>query len=368
MMTRDEIVAWLREEDASRLQLLWRQADEVRRQNVGDAVHLRGLIEFSNHCVRRCAYCGIRGESRDLQRYRMDADEIMACARQAVSFGYGTIVLQSGEDDGITTEWMADLIRRVKSETPLAITLSLGERPDEDLAAWREASADRYLLRFETSDRELYERIHPPRLNQRSDRMAILRRLKELGYETGSGVMVGIPGQTFDMLATDIEIFQALDLDMVGLGPYIAHPATPLAQSNEDLRAPSGEQVPNTEAMTYKVLALTRLVRPLANIPSTTALATVNPEEGRELGLTRGANVVMPNLTPQRYRALYSIYPAKASSNESPEATEALVRGRILSMGRRISTGRGDSPNYMASVAKGRRASMGARPAGCGKA
>ena len=345
-LTHDDIARWLRECDETRLETLWRQADEVRREAVGDEVHLRGLIEFSNHCVRRCAYCGLRVGNQALSRYRMSEAEIMDCAQEAVTFGYGTVVLQSGEDYGIETNWMARVIERIKAETPLAVTLSLGERPDADLACWRRAGADRYLLRVETSDRPLYERIHPPHQGRRSDRVAILRRLRELSYETGSGVMIGIPGQTFDILASDLELFSGLDLDMIGVGPYIAHPGTPLGQQEEQLRAPAGEQTPNTELMTYKVLALARLVQPMSNIPSTTALATLNREQGRELGLIRGANVVMPNVTPKQYRALYEIYPSKVCIDETAAACHMCIKGRILSLGRTISKGRGDSINY----------------------
>jgi len=352
-MTFHEILEWLRETRKWRLEELWRCADRVRQEYVGDAVHLRGLVEISNYCVRRCTYCGINATRHDLPRYRMTAEEILACARQAVAFDYGTIVLQSGEDYGITTDWIADLIRSIKSETNLAVTLSLGERPEEDLRAWRNAGADRYLLRFETSNRGLYERIHPPLPGRRSDRFALLRRLAELGYEVGSGVMVGIPGQTYADLARDIEAFAALDLDMIGIGPFIPHPATPLGQAEHTVGAPA-DQVPNTEEMTCKVIALARLVCPWANIPSTTALATINPGSGREAGLRRGANVVMPNLTPPPYRAMYEIYPVKVCAFESPDVFDAVLKQRILALGRHIGTGRGDARKRRESLAEKR--------------
>jgi len=347
-ITRSDMIRGLREQDEKSLQELYRRADTVRRTSVGDEVHLRGLIEISNHCVRQCAYCGIRLGNRRLQRYRMDAGEIMGCVRQAVAFGYGTVVLQSGEDYGIETAWFAEIIRRIKGETPLAVTLSLGERPDEDLAAWRQAGADRYLLRLETSDQQLYDKIHPPRSSppergKRSDRVAILLTLRELGYEVGSGVMIGIPGQTYESLADDIDLFRQLDLDMIGVGPYLPHPATPLVAESKAFPAAEGDQVPSTETMTYKVLSLSRLACPLANIPSTTALATVNVNEGRELGLMRGANVVMPNLTPAGYRVLYEIYPGKACIHETADRCHACIVQRILSIGRKIGTGQGGS-------------------------
>ena len=340
-MTHGEILDWLQEQDERRLETLWRRADGVRRESVGDAVHLRGLLEVSNHCVRRCAYCGLNADNPRPSRYRLTAEQTIECARQAADFGYGTVVIQGGEDYGISQDWMAGVIRRIKRETPLAVTLSLGERPGGDLAAWRDAGADRYLLRFETSDRTLYRHIHPPLDGRPSDRIRILRQLAELGYEVGSGVMVGIPGQTCSSLARDIELFRELELDMIGLGPYLPHPGTPLGRQTADAVA---GQVPNTELMTCKVLALTRITCPLANIPSTTALATVNTDSGRELGLARGANVVMPNVTPPQYRALYEIYPSKAGTGETARQTREQAVLRIAGIGRTVGTGRGDSP------------------------
>ena len=345
-MQLSEITAWLREPDEARLADLWQRADQTRQQAVGGQVHLRGLVELSNHCVRLCGYCGLRAENGKLARYRMSQDEVMACAHQAVAFGYGTVVLQSGEDPGIEAPWMTNLVRRIKAETPLAVTLSLGERDVEELSAWREAGADRYLLRFETSNRGLYERIHPPRPGRRSDRIAMLHVLRHLGYEVGSGVMIGIPGQTYGDLARDIETFRILDLDMIGVGPYLEHPDTPLAKAGYRPLAPDGQQLPATELMTYKVIALARLVCPRANIPSTTALATLNLQTGRELGLVRGANVIMPNLTPPQYRIHYEIYPNKACIRETAGSCHRCTEARIRSIGRTVGSGRGDSPNY----------------------
>jgi len=343
-----EILSWLRETNEARLEELWRRADLVRQQSVGGEVHLRGLIEISNHCIRLCGYCGLRFDNRELSRYRMTADEIMACVREGVGLGYGTVVLQAGEDPGIRAAWMADVVRRIKAESPLAVTLSLGEREPDELALWREAGADRYLLRFETSNRALFEQIHPPRPGRGSDRVALLGVLRELGYEVGSGVMIGIPGQTYNDLAGDLELFRELDLDMIGVGPFLMHPATPLADPQRQPAAPPGEQTPASELMTYKVIALARLLCPRANIPSTTALATVNRRNGRELGLVRGANIVMPNLTPPKYRIHYEIYPNKACMQESAGACHQCMELRIESIGRTRGSGRGDSPNYVA--------------------
>lgn len=339
-LTIDEIECWLRQTDPDRIEDLWRQADSIRRQFVGDAVHLRGLIEISNHCVRGCRYCGLNAANDSLVRYRMTADEIFACARQAVDFGYGTVVLQAGEDPGIETEWLADLVEHIKRQTPLAVTLSLGERSIEDLRCWRKAGADRYLLRFETSDARLYGLIHPSPPG-RPNRVELLGELRHLGYEIGSGVMVGIPGQNIRSLAEDIALFSRLDLDMIGIGPFIPNPHTPLGSGELAPPIDPAEQVPNTDLLTCKAVALARLVCPQANIPSTTALATINPDSGRELGLTRGANVVMPNLTPLCYRTLYEIYPGKACLNETADGCNGCLRARMESIGRTIGLGPG---------------------------
>jgi biotin synthase len=363
-----EILAWLAEGDAEAIRALFAAADEVRATRVGPEVHLRALVEISNHCVRQCAYCGIRAGRAGLERYRMDAAEILDCARQAAAMNYGTIVLQAGEDPDITGPWMAGLVRQIKRETPLAVTLSLGERGAAELAAWRQAGADRYLLRFETSDLPLFRRIHPPapehgqeglaacRLSLREssaecrlslhesgaafaepkatmppDRLALLKQLRGLGYEIGSGIMIGIPGQSLASIAADVLLFRELDLDMIGVGPFIPHPATPLGV----------EPVAADECLVLKVIALARLACPEANIPSTTALATIDPRNGRELGLQCGANVVMPNLTPPAYRALYEIYPNKACVSETGEACSRCLAGRISALGRTIGRGPG---------------------------
>ncbi|OGP60767.1 MAG: [FeFe] hydrogenase H-cluster radical SAM maturase HydE [Deltaproteobacteria bacterium RBG_13_61_14] len=340
-MNRRTILKWLKEDDETRLAELWQEADAVRQKTVGDAVHLRGLIEIGNGCDRNCAYCGIRSGNRNLTRYRMSEAEILICARQAVAYGYGTVVLQSGEDLGMSREWIAKIIRSIKAATALAVTLSLSERSEADLQAWREAGADRYLLKFETSDRALYDRIHPPVRGQRSDRFAILKKLRELGYEVGSGVMVGIPGQTYASLARDLELFQELDLDMIGVGPFLPHPAAPLGRNPKKFLAPASRQAPNSEEMTCKVVALARLLCPETNLPSTTALATLSPERGREMGLLCGANVVMPDLTPLEYRALYEIYPGKGGTGESTEAFHRRLWDQIEALGRTVGLGPG---------------------------
>ena len=342
-LSKQEIIDWLKEEDQSQLTQLWRMADSVRKRYVGGDVHLRGLIEVSNYCARQCTYCGLRLDRKNLQRYRMTREEIIECAHEAVSFGYGTVVLQAGEDYGIKADWLGDIIREIKAATPLAVTLSMGERPLDELRQWRRDGADRYLLRFETSDPELYDSIHPPLAKDQLTRMEILVKLRELGYEIGSGVMIGLPDQSFDILANDIMLFEHLNLDMIGVGPYIPNDDTPLASVETAL--PPGQQVPNSELMVYKVIALTRLVCPEANIPSTTALASLNKGTGRENGLNRGANIVMPNVTPQKYRELYEIYPAKVCIDEAAADCRYCIQGRIRNIDRGIGAGPGSRQN-----------------------
>jgi len=341
---------WLRETNPARLQELYDAADRARREHVGDDVHLRGLVEISNHCRRRCAYCGVNAD-RHLKRYRLTDDEILECARRAIALDYGTLVLQSGEDPGRSPEDVARLIRRIKQETPLAVTLSLGEWPADVYALWRDAGADRYLLRFETSNPDLYARIHPPIASDEGagdrggswpHRRDALTALHRLGFEVGSGVMVGIPGQGYDDLARDLLLFRELDLDMIGIGPYLPHPDTPMGRHPERFPPlPSGEQVPNNEATTVAAVALARLLCPDANIPATTAVAVSGGEEARVHALRAGANIVMPNLTPPECRALYEIYPGKAVGIETAEAVTERLSAALARIGRRIGSGPG---------------------------
>ena len=369
LLSPPEILEWLREDDPKRLETLWAQADALRHRHIGDAVHLRGLIELSNRCRRNCLYCGIRVGNAGLGRYRMSRQEILEATRQAVRFGYGSIVMQAGEDALLDAEEIADLVRVIKRTMPLAVTLSLGERTEDEWRLWRNAGADRYLLRFESSSRRLFEAIHPPTRDpnapQAPNRIVLLQRLREIGYEIGSGIMSGIPGQTWDDLAADIALFADLDLDMIGCGPFLPHPGTPLGIAfppdletglyrpgplterqrqfcrETSLPEPTTEQVIPSETLAFKVIALARLVCPDANIPSTTAIATLDPKQGRKLGLSRGANVVMPNLTPTKYRCLYEIYPNKAATFETAEETHATVVAHLREIGRPIGQGPG---------------------------
>ena len=366
-MKSDEIFSWLRQNDETQLEKLWNKAEQIRKENVGDQVHLRGLIEISNICTRQCLYCGIRAGNSNVKRYKLSSDEVMNAAQYAVKFGYGSIVIQSGEDLTINADWIADLLRSIKNDTDLAITLSLGERSVEDWTLWKKSGADRYLLRFETSNPALFNVIHPPRTEEKS-RIEMLMQLRELGYEIGSGIMVGIPGQEYNDLVNDINLFRELNLDMIGLGPFLPHPDTPLGKLFEsdpktglfsrkpwtdeqqqyfqknglpilDLK----DQVSPSDVLVFKMLAIARCVCPKANIPSTTAIATIDAENGRKNGLNRGANVVMPNLTPMQYREQYEIYPNKAAIRQTPEQTNAQVMQHLHEIGRVPGTGRGNS-------------------------
>ncbi|ABA88876.1 [FeFe]-hydrogenase maturation radical SAM domain iron-sulfur cluster-binding oxidoreductase HydE [Syntrophotalea carbinolica DSM 2380] len=353
-MNYQDIIRWLKCPPGPEVYPLRDRADQIRQQYVGDAVHLRGLVELSNICSRNCLYCGIRRDNQAITRYRLTADEVLDCARKAVDFGFGTLVLQGGEDPGLSKDFIGELISLIKSETNLAVTLSLGERKVDEWAAWREAGADRYLLRFETSNSQLFNYIHPPRDGHAPcDRISMLKTLQSLGYETGSGVMIGIPGQTYEDLARDIELFGELSLDMIGVGPFIPHPQTPLGAGQ--VSDAGIDQVPGSVEMGLRVLALARIVCPGANIPSTTAFATLDRQAGREMGLCWGANVVMPNLTPLQYRKLYEIYPSKAASTETAEESRDAAFRQIEHLGRTPGSGRGDSPHHLQQTTTSKR-------------
>lgn len=319
--TKQEIIDILKNNDKN--EWLFSLADKVRRENVGDEVHLRGLIEFSNICHCFCKYCGLRCENKELDRYRILPDDIVKYAQKAVEMGYKTIVLQSGEDVFYSKEILCDIIKRIK-EFDVALTLSIGERSFEDYKAFRDCGADRYLIRIETTDRALYKKMHP---NMDFDnRLRCLNDLKKLGYEVGTGCLVGLPEQTVESLADDILFFKEINADMVGIGPFIAHPHTPL------------KDMPNGDfTLALKVMALTRILLKNINIPATTAMETLNPN-GRIIALQSGANVVMPNVTTTEYRAKYEIYPNKICINENPSQCFNCIGGKIRSIGRTIST------------------------------
>jgi len=328
-LCRDEIIRLLILEDEDEIRALISAGDAVRKNHCGDAVEIRALIEFSNVCARQCLYCGIRAPNTKVTRYRMPPEEIVDLAVRLAEKGLMTTVLQSGEDPFYTGEMIADIVRGIRSRADVAITLCVGERPWEDYKLWKEAGADRYLLRHETASRDLYARLHPD--SDFDNRRRCLCQLRELGYQTGAGCMVGVPGQTIENLADDIEFYRDFQPDMAGIGPYIPHPDTPLAGSDT-----------GTVEMTLKVVALTRIVTRNALLPATTAIGSID-ELGREKALEAGADVVMPNYTPLKYRELYEIYPNKRCISEDPEHCHSCMRMRIESIGRTISTGKGHS-------------------------
>ena len=301
-------------------------ADRVRRAFVGDEVHLRGLIEFSSYCRQNCMYCGLRRDNEKAQRYRLTPEEIVALAEKAKAAGYPTVVMQSGEDAWFTAERLAAIVREVKA-LGLTVTLSVGERTREEYRALREAGADRFLLRIETTDQTLYERLDPGMSYE--NRVRCLADLKSLGYEVGTGCLVGLPGQSVASLARDVLFFQSIDADMVGIGPLVPNGDTPLGD------VPAGDM-----RLVRRVAAAIRLLLPEANIPATTAMETLLPG-ARELMLRSGANVMMPNVTEGEARQKYALYPGKACVADTPAHCRACMEGRIQAMGRTVGQGAG---------------------------
>lgn len=326
--TRQELIDILR--DDSQNDWLFSLADKVRKENVGDEVHLRALIEFSSTCKRTCKYCGLRAPNKDAKRYNLSSDEIFELAQNAVNLGYKTIVLQSGENDYYTTDKMCEIIERIKN-LDVALTLSIGERSFDDYKAFKNSGADRYLIRIETTDENLYRQMHPNMSFE--NRVKCLENLKELNYELGTGCLVGLPNQTIESLADDILFFKKMNVQMLGIGPFIPHPNTPLANAQT-----------GSFTLALKVMALSRLMLPNINIPATTAMETLNPN-GRIIALQSGANVVMPNVTTSEFKTKYEIYPNKICINEHPNKCRGCIEAKIKSIGRYISTGYGNSLN-----------------------
>ena len=310
--------------------LIYAAADGLRSKTMGEAVYIRGIIEFSNICKNNCWYCGIRCDNTRIGRYRMSEDEIIETAKNAKLWGCGTVVLQSGEDPFFTADVLSDILRRVKCETDLAVTLSVGVRTRSELAQLKAAGCDRYLLRFETTSNALFSAIHPDESFEH--RVQCLTDLRELGYQVGSGFMIGLPGSTPEMIANDILFATRLKLDMIGCGPFLSHPDTPLAE----------KPLLEDRSVYYKTIALLRLLNPTAHIPATTAFDALEPE-GRNHVLVRGANVFMPNITPGKYRRMYQLYPNKPCVDEDGAACAMCVRGRLAALGRDLAAGPGHS-------------------------
>ncbi|MDD4168974.1 MAG: [FeFe] hydrogenase H-cluster radical SAM maturase HydE [Desulfotomaculaceae bacterium] len=330
-LSKEELIVLISAE-GKECEELFQLADQVRRRYLGDGVHLRGIIEFSNHCVRNCLFCGLRRNNRDLPRYRMEPGEIIRSARKASGLGSKTIVLQSGEDENYTAEALAELVYQIKKETDVAVTLSVGDRPREDYELMREAGADRYLLKHETCDPVLFARLKPGA--SLAGRVEELKWLGELGFQVGSGNMVGLPGQTVETLAGDIILMRELKVEMAGIGPFIPNSQTPL-----------GSYPGGTLELTLKTLAAARLVLPLVHLPATTAVRTIHPL-GRERALRGGANVIMPNMTPPVYRTNYLLYPGKTGLADTPEKSFAEAVKAVADAGCKVATGYGHSLAY----------------------
>lgn len=323
------------------------RAAVVKRSGVGSRVYLRGLIEYSNICSKDCLYCGIRSGNAAASRYEMTEEETLAAARLALERRFGSIVIQAGErDDAPFVARMERILRRIRAlgGGALHVTLSLGEQSPDTYRRWLDAGAHRYLLRIEASSPDLYRKLHPedPRHSQAS-RLEALGALREAGYQVGTGVMIGAPFQTAADLADDLLFFRDLDVDMIGMGPYIEHPDTPLYTHARELLPPRKRL-----ELSLRMVALLRVMMPDINIAATTAMQAIDPE-GRERAIRAGANVVMPNLTPARYRHDYLLYENKPCLDQEPEESVELLEARIRESGGSIAYGEwGDSGRFLA--------------------
>lgn len=309
-------------------------ARKVCEEHYGTAVFTRGLIEFTNCCRNDCLYCGIRRSNRKLHRYRLNKEQILACTDQGYALGFRTFVLQGGEDPWFTVDRLEAVVAAVHARFPdCAITLSVGERPREDYERFYAAGADRFLLRHETADDAHYRTLHPREMDP-EHRKACLYALKAIGYQVGTGFMVGSPGQTVEHLVSDLLFIQALQPAMIGIGPFIPHRDTPFR-----------DQPPGTLKQTLKCISVLRLMNPKALIPATTALGTIDPT-GREQGILAGANVVMPNLSPVAVRGDYSLYDNKICTGEEAAECRDCLAARMKKIGRTLAVDRGDAIGY----------------------
>lgn len=331
-LTENEYVTLLESaSDQEVKNLLKEEAVRLRKQYYGDKVYTRGLIEFTNYCKNNCYYCGIRAGNRNAVRYRLTKEEIMDCCKEGHRLGFHTFVLQGGEDPYYTDEIMVDLIRSIKAEFPdCALTLSIGEKSYDSYRLFREAGADRYLLRHETANETHYRSLHPAAMSL-AVRKQCLYDLKTLGYQVGAGFMVGSPGQTLEHMAEDLVFLQELQPQMVGIGPFIPHHDTVFA-----------EEKAGSVDLTLYLLSVIRIMLPKVLLPATTALGTMDPQ-GREKGLKAGANVVMPNLSPVKNRKQYELYDNKICTGEEAAQCRGCLAGRVSRAGYRLVTDRGDA-------------------------
>ena len=320
----DEDIRRLLESDSSVDEYLFQRADYRRQEIYGRDVYLRGLIEFTNFCKNDCYYCGIRRGNRTLERYRLTKEEILDCCNLGYGLGYRNFVLQGGEDSYYTDRYLCEIIGAIHEKYPdYAITLSIGERAKDSYQAFFNAGAVRYLLRHETADKTHYESLHPKEMSP-DNRKKCLFELKEIGYQVGTGIMVGSPFQTTENIIEDIRFMQKLNPEMIGIGPYLTHPDTPFSCYES-----------GSLKLTLRLIAIFRLMFPHSLIPATTALGTIHPE-GREMGLKAGANVVMPNLSPTKYRRLYTLYENKICTGEEAGRCRGCLERRVNNAGYKL--------------------------------
>lgn len=310
---------------------LRRLAVETRKKHYGNSVYIRGLIEISNICKNDCLYCGIRRSNKDCERYRLTKEQILSCCDEGYALGFRTFVMQGGEDAYFTDERLCDIVSAIKGKYPdCAVTLSMGERSRESYERLYAAGADRYLLRHETATAEHYEKLHPSEMRF-EERMQCLRDLKDIGFQTGCGFMVGSPYQTYADIARDLKFIEEFKPQMCGIGPFIPHKATPFASFGA-----------GTVELTCYLLSIVRLICPTVLLPATTALGSIE-EGGRERGILSGANVVMPNLSPVDNRKKYELYNNKLYSNAESAQAKAELEKRIKSIGYEVVEARGDA-------------------------
>jgi len=333
-LSDDEFASVLLVDDPQFSEYLSAKAREVREKVYGKDVYLRGLIEFTNYCKNNCYYCGIRCGNKNAERYRLSEEEILSCSDRGYELGFRTIVLQGGEDPYFTDERIVSIVRKIKEQHPdTAVTLSIGEREKESYQKFYDAGADRYLLRHETADKAHYETLHPANMSF-EHRMQCLRDLHEIGYQVGCGMMVGSPGQKIEHLVKDLRFLQEFKPEMVGIGPFIPHRDTQYA-----------DEQPGTVGMTLRLLSVIRLLLPEVLLPATTALGTIDVL-GREKGITGGANVVMPNLSPVGVRGKYLLYDNKICTGDEAAECIRCMTLRVAKTGYKVVESRGDHIGY----------------------
>lgn len=350
-LTKEDLIFLMNLEDKNDLEALYKAAYKVKEKYVKRKAYYRGLIEFSNRCIKNCFYCGIRAENGSVERFDMTQEDILKMARWAYENQYGSVTLQSGErTDKEFVEFVTDTIHKIKEigDGKLGLTLCLGEQTRETYEEWFRAGAHRYLLRIETTNPDLYQKIHPQNsLHQFEKRVECLNLLRDVGYQVGTGVMIGLPGQTSEDLVNDILFYEKMNIDMIGMGPYVVHKETPLGKEVLAENMDSEEEKKRRFELGLKMVAITRLYLKDVNIAATTALQALNPL-GREMGLKAGANILMPIITVDEHRAKYQLYDDKPCIDDNAEQCKMCLTGRVLSVGDEVGFAEwGDSPHFM---------------------